>query len=572
MKRIEEARTESRRLNEEIIRLQTEQDARLKIEEAARQRAEEQVRNEEARALQRAQAELELINQLASVREAAEKEAQLRAEKIEHLNAEIEAHSKVELEQSAQILDVEARFSQAQKEVERVNSLAAEQLTRSEQAEAALIAREEARQAAEAEAGCIAVEEEQRLTEIEALRNESKAQLVLKRTAASRLKAQVAILRKAEAKNSERREATVTPFTKLTPGLESRQSRKRCCWQNLILFSARRAKQRDVAAKEQSIKTRSNLSHKAEAHQLTRLENWTRNFAPSQNVYNKRHWSPITARVTPGQNRSCPRRRAGTGKQSGRDAEIGAIAANVHETKQLEGEARRELDSQANNPALKRGRRIWFTRKSLQASRVKPTPNQVREGLRSEDPAKRAAALKDLPQLDEGEGFGLITSLFDDSAEEIRNQAARALYEFKPDRAASFTRALREASAERRHNIAAAINSSGLANEAINSLAGDSRERTYDAFSILFLMAEAGEVQMLLQTIAKHSDLAVRLSVIRLLTFSNQAEIIPAFRSLAIKAALPLEVRSALMEAIYKIGSNAREHDFGSVTRRAHCH
>ena len=88
---------------------------------------------------------------------------------------------------------------------------------------------------------------------------------------------------------------------------------------------------------------------------------------------------------------------------------------------------------------------------------------------------------------------------------------------------------------------------------------GESREKTHDAFSMLFLMARAGEVQLLLRTIEQHPDASVRLSVIRLLTFCNQPSIIPAFRSLAVRATLPTEIRSAIMEAIYQISSNARQ-------------
>jgi hypothetical protein len=64
---------------------------------------------------------------------------------------------------------------------------------------------------------------------------------------------------------------------------------------------------------------------------------------------------------------------------------------------------------------------------------------------------------------------------------------------------------------------------------------------------------------MLLQTIERHPDTEVQLSVIKLLTFCNQPEIIPGFRSLAIRGALPTKVRSAVMDAIYQISSNARE-------------
>lgn len=199
--------------------------------------------------------------------------------------------------------------------------------------------------------------------------------------------------------------------------------------------------------------------------------------------------------------------------------------------------------------------------KGLEPTDEEPsTASALAERLRSGDPAARAAALQKLAQLDEDEAFKLITNLFDDSSAAVRNAAARALYEFKPDHASSFTRALREASAERRRKIASALDGSGLAAEAINGLAGESREKTYDAFSILFLMAKAGEVQSLVKTIEKHSNPAVQLSVIKLLTFSNQPDIIPAFRSLAVRGSIPPEVRSALMESINEISNNAREN------------
>ncbi len=198
--------------------------------------------------------------------------------------------------------------------------------------------------------------------------------------------------------------------------------------------------------------------------------------------------------------------------------------------------------------------------KRIQLSSEAMSASELVGGLTSGDAAKRTASLQELAQLDDDYAFGLITDLFDNDSAEIRNEAARALHEFKPDHAASFTRALREASTERRRNIAAALNGCGLAAEAIQNLLGESREKTYDAFSLLFLMAKAGEIRPLLQTIEKHPEVAVRLSVIRLLTFSNQPDIIPGFRSLAVRASLPPEVRSAVMEAIYEISSNAREN------------
>ena len=167
--------------------------------------------------------------------------------------------------------------------------------------------------------------------------------------------------------------------------------------------------------------------------------------------------------------------------------------------------------------------------------------------------------MADLAELGTEESFRLITRSFDDPSAEVRNAAARALRDLHTDVAASFTRALREASPERRRNIGAAIAGSGLAANAVNSLAGEGRDRTYDAFSILFLMAKAGEVQPLLQTISKHANVEVRLTATKVLALSNQQQVLPALRSLAARDSLPPDVQSAVMEAIYAMSTQSRE-------------
>jgi hypothetical protein len=180
--------------------------------------------------------------------------------------------------------------------------------------------------------------------------------------------------------------------------------------------------------------------------------------------------------------------------------------------------------------------------------------------LKSNASTDRAAALTDLAEIGGEEAFELITQSFDDPAIEVRNAAARALHDMSHDRAGSFTRALRAATPERRRKIGAAIAGSGLAADAINSLSGESRERTYDAYSLLFLMAKSGEVSPLTQAISRHSNLDVRLTSIKLLALSNQQQVLSSLRHLAAREALPPEVHAAVMEAIYSISTQAREH------------
>jgi len=182
-------------------------------------------------------------------------------------------------------------------------------------------------------------------------------------------------------------------------------------------------------------------------------------------------------------------------------------------------------------------------------------PNTTLERLGSENVSERCAAVAELPRLGGEDAYTRISAAFDDPSEEVRSAAARALFNFQADRAAAFTRALREAPVERRRRIGSAIASSGLASEAISHLTGESREKTYDAFSLLFLMSKAGEVQPLLRAIEEHSNIEVRLAVVKLLALSGQHEILPAFRRLAVRGSLPPEVRSSVMEAIYQISS-----------------
>jgi len=179
-------------------------------------------------------------------------------------------------------------------------------------------------------------------------------------------------------------------------------------------------------------------------------------------------------------------------------------------------------------------------------------------GLKSGCTSDRVKALGELAQVGGEDAIRLIGQSFDDQSIEVRNAAAHALSEVQSDRAQSFTTALREGTPERRRKIGAAIASSGLATQAIDSLTNGSRERTYGAFSLLFLMAKAGETQPLMDAIEAHTDLEVRLAVVRLLALSGQTEIVTPFRRLAVRGSLPAEVRSAVMEAIHQISKSDR--------------
>ena len=167
---------------------------------------------------------------------------------------------------------------------------------------------------------------------------------------------------------------------------------------------------------------------------------------------------------------------------------------------------------------------------------------------------RESEALKNLAQVGGEDSFQLITESLDSPWAQIRNAAVRALYDLSPDLAASFfNRALRDGGPDQRRRIGAALAGSGLAGEAINSLTGDSHQNTYGAFSFLFLVAKAGEVEPLMRVIETHPSIELRLAVIKLLALSGEPGIAPAFRRLARRNLMPAEVRLAVMDAIYQI-------------------
>lgn len=177
----------------------------------------------------------------------------------------------------------------------------------------------------------------------------------------------------------------------------------------------------------------------------------------------------------------------------------------------------------------------------------------ILNGVSSAMASAWAAAMLDLPQPGSEDAFGKISAAFDHPSQPVRNAAARALFNFSPDRVASFKRIMQESSTQRRRRIGAAIASSGLAMEAIHDLTSRSGARAYEALLVLSLMAKAGEVKSLILTIEEHPSTEVRLALVKLLALSGQQEALSAIRHLATLDSLPVAVRSSVLEAIRQL-------------------
>ena len=497
-----------KRAHEEEQRRRAEIRFRAIEEEIQRVQAREQARIHAEHEAQRLAEAAERRRSEEDARRQAEEQARLRAEEEARLRAEIEAKLRAEAEERRRVEDEARRVAEEEarrRAEEQAQLLAAERARRLAEEEAQRRAEEEARRQAE-EAARLQAEEEARQHAAEQARlqeqqeQRERAEAVTRDRAELEARIRAEIEAKIQAEEDERRRS-------------EEEARRRAEHERIVAEeAARRASAPDFPFEIERSEVVDPVSYSddAQADKVTEIAEWF-----EVGLENRKEIVP---------------------------AETGLTQAFSEEDFGPE-----EADSEFQP--------VSIPEESF-AEPERITGDLARQ-LKSNKPAERAAAITDLPRIGGEDAFRAISAAFDDQAAEVRNAAARALFDLQEDRAAAFTRALREAAPERRRKIGSAIATSGLANEAIRNLTGESRDKTYDAFSLLFLMSKAGEVQPLMRAIEEHPNIEVRLAVVKLLALSGQPDILPAFRRMAVRGSLPPEVRSAVMEAIYQISSQS---------------
>jgi hypothetical protein len=493
------------------------------LEDQARRRAQEdELRRRAENRFRAVEEEIEKVRARQQARLHAETEAQRIAEEAERRRIEGEMRRQAELRARVKA-EEEARL-RAQIESELRAEAAAR---RREEEEARRVAEAQARQRAEEEAQRLATEQARRRAEEEAQRR-AEAEARRQEEEAARLQAQEEARRQAEIQARLHAEETER---------ERQDAEKR---ERADLEARIRAEIEEKLRAEDEARRRDDGSRRREQILFEEAANAQGTTAALDHLDHK----------------------ANGGTSEAHDSEVREIAPWF----ESEVESPKELES--NHQSIFQepyGSQPDNNESEFRAVSVPDEPqsfemtSNLQQALRSNSASARASAVAELPRVGGENAYHRITAAFDDPAPEVRSSAARALFDLQDDRAATFTRALREAEPGRRRAIGNAISSSGLANEAISNLTGESRDKTYDAFSLLFLMSKAGEVRPLMRAIEEHPNTEVRLAVIKLLALSGQPEVLAAFRRMAVRGSLPAEVRSAVMEAIYQITSQSSD-------------
>jgi len=140
---------------------------------------------------------------------------------------------------------------------------------------------------------------------------------------------------------------------------------------------------------------------------------------------------------------------------------------------------------------------------------------------------------------------------------------ARGLQSF--DRADAYVRVVETSNQETLVNVARACVQAGIVSQNIDRLANSDYRQAYETFSLICLLAKADFSQPILDVIAEHNNTDVRLKAVHLLASTGQPGVFDQLRELAVRDGVGEEVKTALLEAMYKLDQHAKQNEADDV-------
>ena len=177
------------------------------------------------------------------------------------------------------------------------------------------------------------------------------------------------------------------------------------------------------------------------------------------------------------------------------------------------------------------------------------------------EPNIRAHAISALGSINHESVFATILMGMADETREVRAAAARSLNRLSFDRADAYVRVIESNDEETIQNVAKACIHAGIVSQNLDRLAHSDYRQAYETFSLVCLLAKAKMNETVLDAIADHPDIDVRLNAVHLLACTGQPEVFEQLRQLAVKDGMREEVKTALLEAMYKLDQSKKERE-----------
>lgn len=204
--------------------------------------------------------------------------------------------------------------------------------------------------------------------------------------------------------------------------------------------------------------------------------------------------------------------------------------------------------------------------KTLAQFRVMSSVDAItRLARHDEEPNLRSNAIFSLGSIDHESVFPAILVGMADESREVRAAAARALNRLSFDRADAYVRVIETSDEATISDVAKACVQAGLVSQNVDRLASSDHRQAYETLSLICLLAKADLYEPILDTIANHPKMQVRLSTIHLLGATGQPGVFEHLRQLAVRDGIGEEVKTALLEAMYKFDQQAKRAEEEAV-------
>lgn len=169
------------------------------------------------------------------------------------------------------------------------------------------------------------------------------------------------------------------------------------------------------------------------------------------------------------------------------------------------------------------------------------------------EPNLRSAAISSLGTINHESVFPSILIGMADEAREVRAAAARSLNRLSFDRSEAYVRVIETSDEETINLVAKACVQAGIVSQNLDRLSSSDHRQAYETFSLICLLAKAKMNQPVLDAISDHANSDVRIKAVHLLACTGQPEVPDQLRELAVKDGMREDVKTALLEALYKL-------------------
>jgi HEAT repeat protein len=163
----------------------------------------------------------------------------------------------------------------------------------------------------------------------------------------------------------------------------------------------------------------------------------------------------------------------------------------------------------------------------------------------------RALAISSLAFINHESVFPAILIAMADESRGVRAASARSLSRLSFDRSDAYKRVTETDDAETLRDVAQACIKAGIAGQGIDRLASGDHQ-AYEALSVVSLLVKANEVGPLLDAIANHPSMDVRLTVVHVLGMVGDPALVGEMRQLAVDCNSDV-LRDAMFETICKL-------------------